>query len=273
MATFTFDSTRAPHASADTLDNILDTLAGLGARLDRPEIKRARKSIERARATRREIEGNIRGATTTTAARDYAAGTADLDDLRAAALTAELSKDRTSILNKTLDSAARHCEADARNHLADLGDTWVTGILRPVVDDLAAQVLADIPPAMAASIYPPTRPGDDAAADLLTGRLDAQVAHGRLRQAHATATQLRQLRCIPATERDTSCWEWSTSLGERQYAGDDLATFVYLAHRGHRAGIYTDPEADAAEAANPSVVLTPSDLAAARARASGAYAY
>lgn len=256
---------RGRQTDAADLARTLDTLDTLGANLDRPQIKRARAVITRAGQIDRQA-GDDRGNVDTIkadAARAYAAGTITTEELRAAAVAASLTADRTSPLYGMYASAARHVITEALDALTELGDEWVSGIMRPVVNDLTAAVLADIPPAMAARTYP----RDTASADLLYGRLDAQLAHGRLRQVHAAANVLRVLHVIPATVRETSCWEWNTSMGERAETGEDLATFVYLAHRGHKPGIYTETEAAAAEAAAPTTTLTASDRAAAHARA------
>ena len=127
--------------------------------------------------------------------------------------------------------------------------------------------MADIPPGMLSRVYP----NDPESLSMLYGRLDAQRAHAELEQLHNIADMFRELAIIPATSRDNSSWQWATPLGERGRASDDLASFVYLQREGHRAGIYTETEAAAAEADNPSREVSASEREIARAKAGGIY--
>jgi hypothetical protein len=253
-----------PKPEMRSILRMLDTLERLGCNIDLPAARKVRKLAKRHGeiAAEKRTEAGSAADIQTATARDLAAGKISAGDVRSAAVAATLSADGASTLHKIYDRALAILSRQARDHLAELGDRWITDVLRPVVDQTAARILADIP----ANMAPAIRPRDPDSEALVAGRLDAQVAHTQLRELHGVAHQLRVLRCIPATPRDVTCWEWDTSLGYRGRPDTTLAGFIHTAHNGSTPGIYTEAEAAAVEEANPTREVDPIALEAARGR-------
>ena len=258
----TIDLRSKPPADMDSITRALDTLAALGCNLDLPAIKRVRKLQERHRDVTRTASADLKGADgiLAEAATALADGNIGPEEVRAAAVAATLAGDRSGSLHKVYSGAKSRLTRRADTELASLGDRWITDVMRPVADTLVADILADIPVAVAESV----RPRDPESESLLAGRSAAQVAYAKLRQLQGIATQFRIARRIPATSRDESAWRWNTTMGHRQRADKSLSEFVYLAHRGSTPGVYTEAEAAAAEEADPTKVLTAQEVAAAR---------
>jgi hypothetical protein len=193
-----------PKPEMRSILRMLDTLERLGCNIDLPAARKVRKLAKRHGeiAAEKRTEAGSAADIQTATARDLAAGKISAGDVRSAAVAATLSADGASTLHKIYDRALAILSRQARDHLAELGDRWITDVLRPVVDQTAARILADIP----ANMAPAIRPRDPDSEALVAGRLDAQVAHTQLRELHGVAHQLRVLRCIPATPRDVTCW-------------------------------------------------------------------
>jgi len=224
---------------ADLIDS-LDELEAYGANLDKyPAVQKAREAFARwetIAAARTAATAAQRQLIADTAA-EYVAGTLDESAIQQRALNALIVSDTDSPLFQIYSEAQRAVTRETVRHLSELGDTWVTDVLRPLVQAEIDAIMSDVP---WPELVHPSNPGS---ASMLEWREVARDAHGRLTRLHGIANDFRRAGVIPAGRHE---YEWSASAHERGHTTDDLVSFVAHQHAGHGAGIYTEAEVAAA---------------------------
>lgn len=228
----------------NTIIKELEILETYGASLHKySDIKKARAAHARWKQLRTEA-GELSATSSQTieqTASALAAGTISTADLHSAAVAATLAASASSALHQIYDQASVKATNEVVHHLRALGDKWITDILRPLIAEQIARLMDDV--ADPARIHP----SNPYARDLLTNRHEALEAHSRIRELHAKANFLRELRIIPASKRRTDAWEWGLPAELRGQTEDTIVHFVAHTHAGHEPGIYTDREVAEAE--------------------------
>ena len=221
------------------MDN-LDELEAYGTDLSKyPAVKKARQAYARweKTASARAAAAATQPQLVADAAAEYVAGTLDEAGIQQRALTALIVSDNASPLFRIYDEAQRALTRETVRHLTDLGDGWVTDVLRPLVEREVQAIMDDVP-------WPErVHPSNLGSASMLEWREQARDAHGRLTRLHAIANDFRRAGIVPSGRKRWSHeYEWAVPAVERGYTTDDLVSFVAHQHAGHKAGIFTETE-------------------------------
>jgi hypothetical protein len=223
----------------------LDQAAQLGADIDFPEVKRARKLYGRVEQIQTDAAMVRAGAfDSATIAKLYADGKASVEDVLDAAARAATSTKTTAA--KVLADAERIAERAVMTELAKPGDRYIEA-LRPVlapivetIDDLAAKIPTDCYDAIAVKSH---------GVKVAWAQLDQAVAQWD--EVHHIADSLRISGLVPVRrERYGEDYRWGRP---DRLDGTNRGTlrnhFILQGFRnGAQPGIYTDAEVEQAYA-------------------------
>lgn len=234
----------------------VEEAAKLGADIDLPEVRRARKHLAHAveiaaAGLRQDPQQAIADA-----AAAFHDGALDVDGVLAVA--AKLEEGPAATAAKILARAEATADAAAFNELAKPGDRWISVTLRPLVSHLL-EPLEEL-----AAIIPPTirRAGDidswATANQKWNERRTVRDAFTRLvdlvhdvTAVHDVADQMRQAQMIPVRQRRYSeDFRWLRLDRLQGRPGEDPEWFVINGfRRGAQPGIYTEREVTGEQAA------------------------
>lgn len=236
--------------SARGLVALIDAAANLGAKTDLPQVTKARKIADReadiiATATRlRSGEGSNEASL----GQQYYAGKLDDAALISAAVHMQSARDPRGTVQKILTAAKNAAANDAHNVLAEVGDRWITDVLRPVADPLIAQATAraeDIPDT--AVIHPTTPTNQYDRLGITPAIRDAWHDLGdiltKLLEVHAIADAFRSLALLDTPAHTTTeelRWLYPDRLIGTTTVYEQL--FVQSVRNGAQPGIYTAAE-------------------------------